>query len=405
MPYYIGRIVDDVRPLIIRSPETFREKQDIDAQISHRALDVSLKECRVQVEDRQTGKSRWEPYDQLLFATGAIPIRLPVPGCEARGVFELTTLPSGIAVRAAVDQEKPRKAVIVGGGYIGLEMAENLVARGLEVAVVEKTPQVMPTLDPDMAALIAEGMAQGGVKLYLEESLQGFDVQQGKVQGVVTDRRTLLADLVILGLGVRPNSTLAARAGVPVGPTGGIRVNDRMQTKESGVWAAGNCAETLHLVSRRPFFIALGTVANKQGRVAGMNIGGGSARFPGVVGTAVLKVFDWEVARTGLQTREIESLGLSAAEARIESHTRAGYYPGTGRIVVKLFAEKGSGRLLGGQIVGRAGSAKRIDMIATALHAGLRVEEMINLDLGYSPPFSPAWDPVLIALRQLLPLL
>lgn len=358
----------------------------------------------MQVEDLQTGKTRWEPYDQLLIATGAIPIRFPLPGWDARGVFELTTLQSGIAVRTALDREKPRSAVIVGGGYIGLEMAENFRARGLEVSLVEKTPQVMATLDPDMAALIAAGVEQAGVKLYREESLQAIEAEQGKVKAVVTDRRTLPADLVILGLGVRPNSALAARAGIPVGPTGGIQVNERMQTRENGVWAAGNCAETFHLVSGRPFFIALGTVANKQGRVAGINIGGGSARFPGVVGTAVLKVFDYEVARTGLQAREIESLGLIAAEARIESRTRAGYYPGTGPIVVKLFAEKGSGRLLGGQIVGREGSAKRIDMIATALHAGLRVEEMINLDLGYSPPFSPAWDPVLIALRQLLPL-
>jgi NADPH-dependent 2,4-dienoyl-CoA reductase/sulfur reductase-like enzyme len=356
------------------------------------------------VEDRQTGKTWWEPYDQLLIATGAVPIRLPIPGWEAGGIYELTTLQSGIELRTAVDREKSRKAVIVGGGYIGLEVAENLMARGVEVALVEKTSQVMPTVDPEMAALIAEGLEQAGVKLYLEESLQEFHIAQGKVKAVVTDRRTLPTDLVILGLGVRPNSALAARAGIPLGPTGGILVNDRMQTREEGVWAAGNCAETFHLVSGRPFFIALGTVANKQGRVAGINIGGGSARFPGVLGTAVLKVFEWEVARTGLQGREIEQLGLSAAEARIESRTRAGYYPGTGRIVVKLLAEKGSGRLLGGQIVGREGSAKRIDMIATALHAGMRVEEMINLDLGYSPPFSPAWDPVLIALRQLLPL-
>jgi NADPH-dependent 2,4-dienoyl-CoA reductase/sulfur reductase-like enzyme len=238
------------------------------------------------------------------------------------------------------------------------------------------------------------------VRLYLNESLKAFEIQGGEVREVVTDQRILPADLVLLGLGVRPNSALAQRAGIPLGNTGGIRVNARMETEVKGLWAAGNCAESFHLVSRRPFYVALGTVANKQGRVAGINIAGGRAIFPGVVGTAMVKVLSLEVARTGLQEREIQDLGLSYGSAKIDAHTRARYYPGTGPMTVKILAEKGTGRLLGGQIVGKEGAGKRIDTLAAALHTGLTVEDLINLDLGYSPPFSGVWDPVQIAARQ-----
>jgi NADPH-dependent 2,4-dienoyl-CoA reductase/sulfur reductase-like enzyme len=258
----------------------------------------------------------------------------------------------------------------------------------------------MNTLDPDMAALLIKPLEEAGVKLYLNESLKAFEITAGEVREVVTDQRRLPADLVLLGLGVRPNSTLAQKAGVPLGKTGGIRVNDRMETEVKDVWAAGNCAESFHLVSRRPFYVALGTVANKQGRVAGINIVGGRAAFPGVVGTAMVKVLSLEVARTGLQEKEIQDLGLSYGSAKIDAQTRARYYPGTGPMTVKILAEKGTGRLLGGQIVGKEGAGKRIDTLAAALHAGFTVEDLINLDLGYSPPFSAVWDPVQIAARQ-----
>jgi NADPH-dependent 2,4-dienoyl-CoA reductase/sulfur reductase-like enzyme len=258
----------------------------------------------------------------------------------------------------------------------------------------------MNTLDPDMAALLIKPLEEAGVKLHLNESLKAFEIAAGEVREVVTDQRRLSADLVLLGLGVRPNSALAQKAGIPLGETGGIRVTDRMETGVKGVWAAGNCVESFHRVSRRPFYVALGTVANKQGRVAGINIAGGRATFPGVVGTAMVKVFSLEAARTGLQEREIQGLGLSFGVAKIDAHTRARYYPGTGPMTVKILAEKGTGRLLGGQIVGKEGAAKRIDTLAVALHAGLTVGDLINLDLGYSPPFSGVWDPVQIAARQ-----
>ena len=400
MPYYIGRVVDDLTALIVRSPEAFREKQGIDVRVRHRVTAIDLHQRRAEVAHLETGRSWWEPFDDLLIATGAYPIRPRLPGVDARGVFLLSTLESGIRLRTAVDREKPKRAVIVGGGFVGLEMAESFLLRGMKVSVVEKADQLMNPLDADMAALIGEELQKAGVQVYLRESLQGLEQVKGRVRTVTTDKRSLEADLVILGLGVRPNSAVAAAAGIPIGQTGAIKVNNRMQTEKKGVWAAGNCAEAIHIVSRRPHFVALGTVANKQGRVAGINIGGGMATFPGFAGTAVVKVCGLEVARTGLQEREIQELGLPYITARIEGRTRAGYYPGAGKITVKVLAEKGSGRLLGGQIVGAEGSAKRIDVLAAALHAGFTVDEMINLDLGYTPPFSPVWDPVLIAARQ-----
>jgi NADPH-dependent 2,4-dienoyl-CoA reductase/sulfur reductase-like enzyme len=380
----------------------FRQKQNIDARIHHKVQEIDLDRRRVYVENLETGKTAWEPFDQLHIATGAVPFLPDVPGADADGIYGINSLESGIRVRRVVDEEKPSKAVIVGGGYIGLEMAEALLRRGLEVSLVEMLPQVMGTLDPDMGALVSEALRNAGGRLYLEERLEAFEVEDGRLQGVITDQRTLPADMVILGMGVRPNTALARAAGIPLGVQGAIKTNRRQQTEVDGVWSAGDCAESFHLVSRQPFYVALGTVANKQGRVAGINLGGGYATFPGVVGTAVSKICDVEVARTGLQEKEIEALRLEYVTAKIESRTRAHYYPGAGKITVKILAEAGSGRLLGGQIVGIEGAAKRIDILATALHAGFTVDEMIGLDLSYAPPYSPVWDPVLIAIRQII---
>jgi NADPH-dependent 2,4-dienoyl-CoA reductase/sulfur reductase-like enzyme len=355
---------------------------------------------RVQVRDLKTGRSVWEPYDQLLIATGAVPLSPDLPGAEAADIFGVNTLESGLVIRRRLDKGDIKKAVVVGGGYIGLEMAEALVMNGLEVSLISRPPQVMGTLDEDMGALVSKALQDAGVTLYLNEAVTSFETTAGKVSGIVTDKRSLLADIVILGLGVRPNTALAAAAGIPLGEKGSIRVNERMETGIAGIWAAGDCAESFHLVSRKPFYVALGTVANRHGRVAGINLGGGYATFSGVVGTAVTKICRVEVARTGLQEKELRKLGIEWVSAVIKSHTKAGYYPGAGEITVKVLAERGSGRLLGGQIVGMEGSAKRIDTLATALHAGFTVEEMINLDLGYAPPFSPVWDPVVIAARE-----
>ena len=382
------------------TPEEFRSEYGIDARVLHEVTEIDLKKRRVRVRAVGKKRERGEAFDHLMVATGAVPICPVVPGSDARGIYGVHSLQSGIRVRNVIDREKPKKAVVIGGGYIGLEMAEALIMRRLDVSLVEQTSQVMNTLDPDMGALVSDALMRVGVKLFREETFQAVKVARGRVQAVLTDRRTLPADIVILGLGVRPNTGLAEQAGIALGVRKAIKINDRMQTDIPGVWAAGDCAESFHLISRRPVHIALGTIANKQGRVAGINLGGRYATFPGVVGTAVSKICDMEVARTGLQEREIKALGLEYVAGRIETVTRASYYPHSGKITVKALAEKGSGRLLGAQIVGVEGAAKRIDVFATALHAGFDVEEMINLDLSYAPPYSSVWDPVHLAVRQ-----
>ena len=402
MPYYIAGLVDGPEKLVARSPEKFREKYNIDARTGHEVTELDLSAQRVRVRRLADTSETWEPYDQLLIATGAEAILPQLEGSDADGIFGLSTLASGIRVHQFMDQQLPRRAVVVGGGYIGLEMAEALVRQGLQVSLVERGEQVMGTLDPDMGALVSEALREIGVQLYLNETLIGYEAANGLVTAVVTDQRTLPADLVIVGLGTRPNSSLAAAAGITLGEKGSIRVTPRMQTSAAMVWAAGDCAESFHLISKRPFHVALGTVANKQGTVAGTNLSGGYATFPGVVGTAVSKICKYEVARTGLMERELQQLGLLYRTATIKSKTRAGYYPGAGSITVKLLAEQGSGRLLGGQIVGMEGAAKRIDVLATALTAGMTVQHLVDLDLSYAPPFSPVWDPVQTAARKLL---
>ena len=369
-------------------------------RIRHEVEEIDAAGGRVRVRQLETDNVFWEPYDKLLIATGALPICPKLPGSDAVRVCGISTLQSGLDLRRLLDAGNARYGVVVGGGYIGLEMAEALIRRGIEVTLVNRSPQVMGTLDEDMGQLVSQALRDFGVSLYLEESLTRFETTGGKVVGVVTDKRSIPTDIVILGLGVRPNTTLAAAAGIPLGVKGAIRVNERMETGIAGIWAAGDCAESFHLVSRRHIHIALGTVANRQGRVAGINLGGGYATFQGVTGTAVTKICQVEVARTGLQEKELRALGIEWVSAVIKSRTKAGYFPGSGEITVKVLAERGSGRLLGGQIVGMEGSAKRIDTLATALHAGFTVEEMINLDLGYAPPFSPVWDPVVIAARE-----
>jgi NADPH-dependent 2,4-dienoyl-CoA reductase/sulfur reductase-like enzyme len=399
MPYYVGGVVADVEPLIARTPDEFL-KRGITAHVRHEVESVDLSNRRVQVRRLEDGVVLSEPFDDLVIATGAVPIRPTLPGIDARGIYGLAILEDGIRVRQAVEQDQPANAVIVGGGYIGLEMAEALVMRGLNVSLVERASAVMNTLDMDMGDIVSQALRDVGVTLYLEESVEGFETGGTRVTGVKTDRRTLPADLVILGIGTRPNSALARDAGIPLGQTGAIKVNARMQTEVDGIWAAGDCAEAFHLISRRPVHIALGTIANKQGRICGINLGGGYATFPGVVGTAASKICAVEVARTGLNENEARTLGLEYVVGKIDSTTRAGYFPGAGKITVKVLAERASGRLLGAQLVGIEGAAKRIDVFATALHAGMTVEQLQYLDLSYAPPFAPVWDPILIAARK-----
>jgi len=399
LPYLAGGLVDDWRRLVARTPEE-HAKRGIEVRTRHEVEAIDLGGRRVRVRDLNRGVVTDEAWDVLVVATGAEPIRPPIPGVDLPGVFGLAALQDGIDLRAAID-EKPEAAVVVGGGYIGLEAAEALVNRGVPTTLVDRGEHVMSTLDPDMSARVDDAVRELGVELLLAEPAEAVEGDRNGVKAVRTVARTIPADLVVLGIGTRPRVALAEAAGIPLGETGAIVVNERQRTPVDGVWAAGDCVEARHLVSNRPVNYHLGTIANKQGRIAGINIGGGYATFPGVLGTAVTRVCGVEVARTGLAAAELAPLGLEHEADTTESTTRAGYFPGAGTIAVKVLAERRSGRLLGGQIVGREGAAKRIDVLATALWNRMILHDMVNLDLSYAPPFSPVWDPVLIAVRRL----
>lgn len=401
IPYLVGDLVSDVDDLVARTPEEHR-RNGIDVRTGHEVVAIDLNRRRVRVRDLAGGAAeRDEPFDQLVVATGAVPSRPHVPGADAEGILGVQTLADGVTARRAVDERAPRRAVVVGGGYVGLEMAEALVRRGLEVALVDRTEQPMAgTLDLDMGALVADALRSVGVTLYLGEAVDGFDVKDGSVHAVHTANRLLPADIVVLGLGVRPDSALAKQAGVAVGGTGGIVTDARMETSVGGIWAAGDCVESTHRITGLPVALALGTHANKQGRVVGINATGGDVRFPGVIGTAVSKICVYEVARTGLTEYQAAEHDLDVVAATIESTTRAGYYPDAAPIKVKVVADRRGGRILGAQIVGSEGAAKRIDVVATAIWNRMPVDEVASLDLSYAPPFSPVWDPVLVAARK-----
>jgi NADPH-dependent 2,4-dienoyl-CoA reductase/sulfur reductase-like enzyme len=402
IPYLVGGEVTDPEALVARQPAVFRAEYDIDLRLRSEVTAVDLDRREVTVRDEE--REYVEPFDQLVVATGGVPSWPDVPGAHLAGLHGVQTLDDGIRLNRYLDEAKPKRAVVVGAGYIGLEMAEAMIRRGLDVSLVDVAEQPMRTLDPDMGAIVADAICGLGVSLHLGERLEGFS-GNGSVRAVHTSAGELPADLVVLGLGARPNSGLAAAAGIAVGETGGIRTDRRMRTAVDGVWAAGDCVETFHLVSQRPVAIALGTHANKQGRAVGINIGGGYAGFPGVVGTAVSKICEYEVARTGLTVAEAARAGFETVDVVVESTTRAGYYPGARKMKTKVIADRRTGRLLGAQIVGQEGAAKRIDALAIALWHRMTVEEMTGLDLAYAPPFSPVWDPVLIAARKAAELL
>ncbi|WP_406072596.1 FAD-dependent oxidoreductase [Micromonospora sp. NBC_01638] len=402
IPYWISGLVPNPEALIARDPETFRTTFAMDVRMRHEVTAIDLERREVVARDLDGGGEVRERFDDLMYATGAVPVKPPWADTDAGGVFGMQTLDDGAALREWLDGDpKPRRAVVVGGGYIGVEIAEALFERGLSVTLVEATEQPMAKVDGDMAELVADAMRGLGITIRTGLRVTGLEQQNGRVSAVVTAEGPMPADVVVLGLGVRPNAALAEAAGFPIGPTGGIRVDRRMRVPgRPGIWAAGDCVETLHRVSGMPVHVPLGTHANKQGRTAGINIGGGYATFTGVIGTAVTKVCDLEVGRTGLREQEAAEAGFEFVSVVVESTNRAGYYPGARPMTVKLIAERPSGRLLGAQIVGWSEAAKRIDTLAVALWNGMTVDDMTSLDLGYAPPYAPVWDPVLIAARK-----
>ena len=402
IPYWIGGSVSERDALVARSPEEHR-KAGIDVRLRHEVVGIDLDRREVVAHDLAGGGEVREGFDHLVYATGASPITPEWARVPAAGVFGVQTLDDGAAIHDWLDREpKPRTAVVIGGGYIGVEMAEAMVLRGLDVTLLEKSPEPMAkTVDPEMGALVRKAVGEMGIEVVTGAEVSGIGTSGGRVREVVTPGGALPADIVVMGLGVRANSSLAGEAGLPVGVTGGVRTDRRMRVAGvEGVWAAGDCVETRHLLTGEPAHIPLGTHANKQGRVAGINIGGGYATFPGVIGTAVTKVCNLEVARTGLTEKEARKAGFAYVTASVESTSRAGYYPGAAMMTIKLIAERRTGTLLGAQIVGRTEAAKRIDALAVAVWNRMTVEEMTALDLSYAPPFAPVWDPVLIAARK-----
>jgi NADPH-dependent 2,4-dienoyl-CoA reductase/sulfur reductase-like enzyme len=399
IPYWVGGDVDSAEALVARTAEEHR-KRGIDLRVRHEATAIDVAARQVAVRDLEDSSSYALDFDELVIATGAVPVRPDLPGVDARGIYGVQTLDDGDAVIEALRRDRPSTAVVVGGGYIGIEMAEALVRQGLRVTVVDRAAEPMSTLDPDMGRLVHKAMEGMGIDVRTECEVERFAVDGDRVRGVVADGQTIDADIVVLGIGVRPNTVLAKDAGLPLGESGGLRVDLRMRVVgHEGIWSGGDCVETFNRVSKRWGHVALGTHANKHGRVIGENVSGGYATFPGVVGTALSKVCELEIARTGLLEAEATATGLRFESVTIEATTTAGYLEVARPMTVKLLAELRSGRLLGAQIVGGDGSAKRIDVCAVALWNEMTVEEMTGLDLGYAPPFSPVWDPVLVAAR------
>ncbi|MET7303855.1 FAD-dependent oxidoreductase [Embleya sp. NPDC005575] len=398
IPYLVSGEVDGPDALIARTPQEHR-KRGIDLRLGVEAEGLDLDRREIAVRDLGTGRADRIGFDQLVLATGAVPIRPPLPGIDAPGVYGVQTLEDARALTEWLAPEH-RTAVVIGGGYIGIEMAEAMVRKGLRVTVVDRSAHPMSSLDPDMGALVQEAMEGMGIEVVTETEAREIELVDGRASAVLTADGRFPADIVVLGLGVRPATELAREAGLPLGAAGGLHTDLRMRVTADGIWAGGDCVEVLNLVSGRRQHIALGTHANKHGRVIGTNIGGDYATFPGVVGTAVSKVCDLEIGRTGLREKDAAAAGYEFVSATIASTGRAGYYPGARSMKVKMIAERLTGRLLGVQIVGRDGAAKRIDTAAVALTHRMTVEEMTSLDLGYAPPFSPVWDPILVAARK-----
>lgn len=396
IPFFVGHEIDSLDRLVARSPEEHRER-GIDTRLRHEVMTIDLDRRVVVARDLENERDVEEGFDELVIGTGARALRPPLPGIDLPFVRGVATLDDADALLHEAERVQCDQVVVVGGGYIGLEMAEAFKRWGASATVVEAGPQVMRTLDADMAQLVADALEKLSIPVRTSLQVTGFEPGQ-----VLTAEGPLPADVVVLGLGVTPNSELARDAGIQLGARNAVAVDDHQRTSADGVWSAGDCCDSFHRVTKERVHIALGTVANRQARVAGINIGGGDATFPGVIGTAVTRVCGTEIGRTGLNETEAKDAGIAFRSASIESTTRSSYYPGTEPITVKLVVEDSTGRLIGGQIVGGAGSAKRIDTIAAAIWNEMTAEELVNLDLSYAPPFSPVWDPVQTAARKLV---
>ncbi len=402
LPYFISGLIKSPNDLVVYDAKFFKEKRNIDVFIHHEVLKIFPGKRTILVRNLENGKEFEVGYDKLVIATGARAVKPEIKGVELRGIFTVRFLEDGIKIKEFIGENSPRKALIVGAGYIGMEMVESLVSLGIDVTIVEQMPNILGTMDDEINEIVEQELQRNGVRLLKAVSVSEFVGENGYVKkSILSNGQMIDSELVVVGAGIKPNSEIAREAGIEIGKTGAIAVNQRMETNIPGIYSAGDCAEAYHLVLNRPVYFPLGTTANKQGKVAGENAAGGNAVFKGIVGTAVFKVFELEVARTGISEKQAKSEGFDYVATLIEHGSRAHYYPGGGKIRIKLIADRKTGRLLGAEMVGRDGVAKRIDVFATAIHAKLSVDEIAHLDLSYAPPFAPVWDPILIAVNDL----
>jgi NADPH-dependent 2,4-dienoyl-CoA reductase/sulfur reductase-like enzyme len=403
IPYLIEGKVPSSSKLVAYDASFFKEKRNIDVQLNHEVVKISPSNKTVSVRYATTGDEREYSYDRLLISTGARPVVPTIKGIDLKGIYSIRLLEDGIAIQDYMANKSPKRGLIIGAGNIGMEMAEAFSERGLSVTVVEKMPNILGSMDDEINEVVEEELKNKKVALIKSKGVVEFvGDSSGVKRAILDDGDSIDTDIVITGTGIKPNAEIAREAGIELGRTGAIKVNDHMETNLPDIFSAGDCAEAYHLILNRSVYMPLGTTANKQGRVAGENMAGGKARFGGVVGTSVFKVFGLEVGRTGLTEKDAKREGRDYIANVIEQFSRAHYYPGVTQIRVKLIADKKTGQILGAQMVGREGVSKRLDVFATALITKMTVREVANLDLGYAPPFAPVYDPILIAGSELL---
>ncbi len=396
LPYYIGGEIEDKRELTLQTPESFYARFRVDMRVHHEVIAVDIKAKTVKVRNLASGEVFSESYDKLILSTGARPIKPNFEGIDNERIFTLRTVEDTLRIKQFTEDKRPESAVVVGGGFIGIEVAENLRRLGMDVTLVEAAPQVMAPFDGDMAALIHAEMVRNGVKLMLGTMVEGFTAEGG-VTVRLKGKEPQTADMAVLAIGVAPDTTLARDAGLELGIKGSIVVDDKMQTSAPEVYAVGDAVQIKNFVTGKEGLISLAGPANKQGRIAADNVCGRDTRYTGGQGSSVIKIFGLTAACTGINERTAKSLGLDCDKVVLSPMSHAGYYPGGSVMTMKVLFEKGTLRILGAQIIGRDGVDKRIDVIATAIRAGLKATELTELDLAYAPPYSSAKDPVNMA--------
>ena len=403
MPYYLGDVIKDKKELLVKSPREFEAEMNVKVLTEHEAVSILPEEHIVKVVNNNTGENSEIAFDLLVLATGASPFVPPIPGAGLKNVFTLRTVEDAVAIRERIDAGLCKNAVVVGAGFIGLEVAENLHLRDVDVSLVELDAQILPGYDRDIARLAEKHIREQGVKVHTSTKVQGL-LGDDEVSSVSTDKGDLPVDTVILSVGIRPNTSLALKAGIQLGITGAISVNGAMETSVPGIYAVGDCAENSNLVTGSPVWYPMGSTANKAGRIAGTNVArkeGPKQGLKGVLGTSIVKVFECTVARTGLSEKEARSKGFDVETVLVPSPDRAHYYPGNKEVITKLIADRASGRVLGAQILGEGIVDKPIDVLATAITFGATVKDLTQLDLAYSPPFSSAMASTLVAANVL----